>query len=250
MDGAIRVYHDQSAATWCDLVAQVGSLNEPKIRSTHSAAACEELENLPRGIINPSGRRKICWDAFVCCCVVYLTMTMPYSMGFNAEASCHILGGLHLSDKPWRACIRFGIDFVVDLSFLLDMFFSCFTAYQTPTGALVGDPWKIVAHYLIQWHGFPVDFISTLLPYILRFCNIKATLTKITKFVRVIRLSKLFKLTRLMRLRSKKNNPTEEPSLLFQPGFVSAVRMLLTLFVIAHMLCCVHYCVAAIMYVR
>ena len=166
------------------------------------------------------------------------------------RASCHILGGLHLSDKPWRACIRFGIDFVVDLSFLLDMFFSCFTAYQTPTGALVGDPWKIGAHYLIQWHGFPVDFISTLLPYILRFCNIKATLTKITKFVRVIRLSKLFKLTRLMRLRSKKNNPTEEPSLLFQPGFVSAVRMLLTLFVIAHMLCCVHYCVAAIMYVR
>lgn len=92
-------------------------------------------------------------------------------------------------------------------------------------------------HYLL--YDFQVDFISTLLPYILRFCDVKDTFTKITKFVRLIRLSKLFKLTRLMKLRSKKNDPTDEPPIFSQPGVVSAVRMLLTLFVIAHMLSCV-----------
>ena len=35
------------------------------------------------------------------------------------------------------------------------------------------------------------------------------------------------------------NGETEEPSILAQPGVVSAVRMFLTLFVIAHMLACV-----------
>jgi len=42
-----------------------------------------------------------------------------------------------------------------------------------------------------------------------------------------------------MKLKSKKTDPTEEPSILAQPGVVSAVRMFLTLFVIAHMLACV-----------
>ena len=43
----------------------------------------------------------------------------------------------------------------------------------------------------------------------------------------------------MMKLKSKKIDPTEEPSILAQPGVVSAVRMFLTLFVIAHMLACV-----------
>jgi hypothetical protein len=163
-------------------------------------------------------------------------MTMPFSMGFNAEASCQI-ASIHLSDKPWRACIRYSTDLAVDLVFVIDMFISCFTAYRVPTGALVGDPWMIRKHYLL--YDFQVDFISTLLPYILRFCDVKDTFTKITKFVRLIRLSKLFKLTRLMKLRSKKNDPTDEPPIFSQPGVVSAIRMLLTLFVIAHMLSCV-----------
>lgn len=197
----------------------------------------EDFDELPHGIINPSDRRKICWDAFVCLCVVYLTMTMPYSMGFNAEASCRRLESIALSDKPWRACIRYSIDLAVDLTFVVDMTLSCFTAYQIPTGALVGDPWMIRTHYLK--HHFLVDFASTLLPYILKFCVTNDPFVKSIKFVRIIRLSKLFKLTRLMKLKSKRNDPTEEPPVLAQPGVVSAVRMLLTLFVIAHMLACV-----------
>mmetsp|Transcript_2641 Transcript_2641/g.7863 ORF Transcript_2641/g.7863 Transcript_2641/m.7863 type:complete len:261 (-) Transcript_2641:2529-3311(-) len=233
---------------WCDLTSKIGNLKELVKHSTHPGGLQgheswwgddedEDLDKLPRGIINPSDRRKIYWDAFVCLCVVYLTMTMPYSMGFNAEASCQSLASIDLSDKPWRACIRYGVDLAVDITFVMDMTLSCCTAYQIPTGALVADPWLILIHYLK--HDFFVDFASTLLPYILRFCVNNNPFVKSIKFVRIIRLSKLFRLTRLMKLKNKRNDPTEEGSMFAQPGVVSAVRMLLTLFVIAHLLACV-----------
>lgn len=158
-------------------------------------------------------------------------------MGFNAEASCRTLASIGLSDKPWRACIRYCVDLAVDLTFVIDMTLSCCTAYEVPTGALVGDPSMILAHYLK--HDFFVDFASTLLPYILRFCVNNNPFIKGIKFVRIIRLSKLFRLTRLMKLRNKRNDPTEEGSMFAQPGVVSAIRMLATLFVIAHLLACV-----------
>mmetsp|Transcript_26177 Transcript_26177/g.78820 ORF Transcript_26177/g.78820 Transcript_26177/m.78820 type:complete len:120 (-) Transcript_26177:2915-3274(-) len=112
---------------WCDLTSKIGNLKELVKHSTHPGGLQgheswwgddedEDLDKLPRGIINPSDRRKIYWDAFVCLCVVYLTMTMPYSMGFNAEASCQSLASIDLSDKPWRACIRYGVDLAVDIT--------------------------------------------------------------------------------------------------------------------------------------
>ena len=184
----------------------------------------DEYSRLPSGIINPSDQRKIYWDAFVCACVVYLTMTMPYSMGFHAEASVT------------RALIRYGIDLAIDCTFAIDMVLSCFTAYELPTGVLVGDPRMIRIHYLK--HSFVLDFASTF-SRVPEFCGENNPLIKNVRVVRVVRLSKPFKLTRLMKLKSKKTDPTEEPSILAQPGVVSAVRMFLTLFVIAHMLACV-----------
>ena len=245
---AVAAYLDDSLKLWCDLTTRISDLtasivpaklatNKVHVKESWWEDEDEEFDELPRGIINPSDKRKLYWDGLVCTCVVYLTMTMPYSMGFNAEASCKKLKPIGLSEKPWRACIRYGIDLGVDLTFVVDMTLSCFTAYQVSTGALVGDRWMILTHYIK--HDFFVDFASTLLPYILKFCVNNNPFIKSIKFVRIIRLSKLFKLTRLMKLKGKKSDPTEEPSIFAQPGLVSAVRMLMTLFVIAHMLACV-----------
>ena len=147
-------------------------------------------------------------------------------MGFDAEANM---------DHRGRALVRYGIDLAVDCTFAIDMALSCFTAYQLPTGALVGDPWMIRTRYLK--HSFVLDFASTF-SRVPELCGNDNPFIKNVKVVRVVRLSKLFKLTRLMKLKSKKTDPTEEPSLFAQPGVVSAVRMFLTLFVIAHMLAC------------
>lgn len=187
---------------------------------------------MPRGIINPSDRHKIYWDAFVCACVVYLTMTMPYSMGFDAEAT--------MAEND-RALIRYCIDLAVDCTFAMDMVLSCFTAYELPTGVLVVDPLMIRGRYLK--HSFALDFVSTF-SRVPELCGENNPLIKNVRVVRVVRLSKLFKLTRLMKLKSKKTDPTEEPSILAQPGVVSAIRMFLTLFVIAHMLACVRIAVS------
>lgn len=237
MEDAITAYHNEYSVMWRDLVSTHDNLQElaTQARSTTTPEKeswwgeeeeKEEFNNLPRGVISPTDWRKIYWDAFVCACVVYLTMTMPYSIGFDAEATM---------DHQDRALIRYGFDLAVDCTFAIDMILSCFTAYQLPTGALVGDPWMIRTRYLK--HSFVLDFASTF-SRIPELCGNDNPFIKNVKVVRVVRLSKLFKLTRLMKLKSKKTNPTEEPSVLSQPGVVSAVRMFLTLFVIAHMLAC------------
>jgi hypothetical protein len=159
-------------------------------------------------------------------------MTMPYSLGFNAEANIT------------RALIRYSIDLAIDCIFAIDMVLSCFTAYELPTGVLVGDPWMIRTRYLK--HSFTLDFASTF-SRVPEFCGENNPLIKNVRVVRVVRLSKLFKLTRLMKLKSKKTDPTEEPSILAQPGVVSAVRMFLTLFVIAHMLACVRVTASSVL---
>jgi len=243
VDKAIAGHHDESVATWIDLVAGTGGFERlnpartPLISVVSAGAESwwgededEEFERLPRGIVNPSDRRKIQWDVFVCACVVYLTMTMPYSVGFDAEASRKNEG------TGARALVRYGLDLSVDFIFALDMVVSCFTAYQLPTGALVADPWKIRISYL--QHSFSLDFAS-IYPYrIAELCNTHNPYIKMIRVVRVVRLSKLFKLSRLMKLKSQKNNPTEENLVFAQPGFFAATRMFLTLFVIAHMLAC------------
>jgi len=239
-------YHEERAIMWRDLLMIHDNLTElaarallkpqsdiaPEKESWWGEDKEDELGNLPPGIINPADQRKIYWDAFVCACVVYLTMTMPYSMGFNAEANIT------------RALIRYSIDLAIDCIFAIDMVLSCFTAYELPTGVLVGDPWMIRTRYLK--HSFTLDFASTF-SRVPEFCGENNPLIKNVRVVRVVRLSKLFKLTRLMKLKSKKTDPTEEPSILAQPGVVSAVRMFLTLFVIAHMLACVRVTASSVL---
>ena len=241
VDGTVLTYHEERSALWRDLLTTHDTLDKQHSSSAagdlHAIAVSEkemrwgedkddEFGHLPCGIINPSDQRKIYWDAFVCACVIYLTMTMPYSMGFDAEATM----------ARDRALIRYGVDLAVDCTFAVDMVLSCFTAYELPTGVLVVDPQMIRMRYLK--HSFMLDFVSTF-SRVPELCGENNPFIKNVRVVRVVRLSKLFKLTRLMKLKSKKIDPTEEPSILAQPGVVSAVRMFLTLFVIAHMLACV-----------
>ena len=241
----MATHHDESIMVWTDLFADIGGVEglttitqNPPSTVAHASDLWwgddeeKERKSLPCGIVNPSDHRKIHWDVFVCACVVYLSMTMPYSIGFDAEAN------RSTTQARERALIRYGLDLSVDLVFAIDMVVSCFTAYQLPTGALVGDPWMIRINYLK--HSFFLDFAS-IYPYrIAELCNTHNPFIKMIRVIRVVRLSRLFMLSRLMKLKCQKNDPTEETIVFAQPGVFAVTRMFLTLFVIAHMLACVH----------
>ena len=189
----------------------------------------DAMEVMPWGVVNPHSQRKISWDVFVSCCVVYLTFSMPFSMGFDAEADWQ------------RARYRNVLDMCVDCVFALDMLICFRTAYSGAEGPLVTDPRTICGTYLRG--GFLIDFLSiaSRVESLFGSSSAAGAVFKNARLLRVVRLAKLFKLSRLLKLKSNKVDPTEdEPTsgLFAHPGVNAALSMIVYLFVIAHMMAC------------
>lgn len=154
-------------------------------------------ETLPIGIVDPTGEAKIVWDFFVSACVVYLTMTMPFSLGFHAEATWQ------------RARLRYVVDWAVDAVFFLDMCLCFCVAYTSNEGVLVTDRCRVFRKYFFSF-GFAIDFLSIASRFSGYFLGKSSSFLKNARLLRMVRLTKLFKLTRILKLKRGSKSCEEE----------------------------------------
>lgn len=236
------------------------------LSATSSSQGSDEA-TVPWGVVDPTGDPKIAWDCFVGGCVIYLTMSMPYAMGYNAEATWN------------RARVRYVVDWLVDGVFFVDMCLCFCVAYTNKDGVLVTRRSKVFAHYLFSF-GFVIDFLS-IASRITHFSQTSASaLLRSARLLRTMRLTKLFKLTRILKLKRRCAKPDDEldgwranaannesmqasfeshgalttrqgprvstPEAVWaaivgacrHPAVQSAARMFVVLFVVAHMVAC------------
>ena len=167
-------------------------------RKSSSRMSIEEAE-VPRWIVHPSGDTKILWDLWVSTCVVYLTMSMPYALGYEAEASWN------------RARVRYVVDWLVDLVFLIDIAVTFRTAYISDEGVLITEGRKLAVNYVFKGPGFLVDFLSVCSrSSIFLSSGEDSSVVENARLLRMVRLTKLFKLTRILKLKRKSNKANVE----------------------------------------
>ncbi|KAL4482569.1 hypothetical protein ABPG72_005812 [Tetrahymena utriculariae] len=94
--------------------------------------------------IDPYSYFKLFWDLFIGLIQLYFPLIFPVRIAFG------------LSNKPFHV-----IDVLIDLVFLIDMFFSCITGINQG-GEVIKDRYFITKNYLRTYFAF--DFIS-LIPY-------------------------------------------------------------------------------------
>lgn len=159
-------------------------------RYVRSSSTVVEDNGWPNDVIDPNSDAKIAWDCFVSSCVVYLTMSMPFALGFNAEASWY------------RARGRYIVDWLVDGVFLIDMLLCFRVAYTSNDGTVVKDKKRLFLHYLFSI-GFPIDFVSVTSRFSSYLGGGSSSFLMNARLLRVVRLTKLFKLTHVLKLKRR-----------------------------------------------
>ena len=111
----------------------------------------DELDpKLPFPMIHPTADWKIYWDLWISACIIWSTLTVPFSIGFRTAHSTKCVPGV------------FFIDSTVDISFVIDVCMVFITAYRDPlTTRLVHDKKEIANRYMCKSPAFFIDFIST-----------------------------------------------------------------------------------------
>ncbi|KAL4433513.1 hypothetical protein ABPG74_002910 [Tetrahymena malaccensis] len=102
------------------------------------------LSSDPILFIDPYGYFKLFWDLFIGLIQLYFPLIFPVRIAFG------------LSNKPFHL-----IDLLIDMVFLIDMFFSCITGINQG-GEVIKDRYFITKNYLRTYFAF--DLIS-LIPY-------------------------------------------------------------------------------------
>ncbi len=194
-----------------------------KVRAK-AALAKKRQQDRRKYIIDPQSQKKILWDVLCGALIIYSVIVIPWRISFVQEAVI------------WTAGWFFEV--LIDITFLIDMFMSCFTGFYDQKGHFIVDKAVIIRSYLKGW--FTVDFLSTvpfdvILP--LLFPELfSATSTRAIKLVRVFRLFRLLKLLRILRL-SKKLSSFDIHEY-FSPSFVRLIKLLCKIMFVAHLLAC------------
>ena len=147
---------------------------------------------------------KVKWDVWVIFILFTVALTLPYQIGFI--------------EKPGTAWQVF--NYLVDVTFLIDMVLTFFTAIQnTENNLYICDKRQIAKAYLSNW--FWIDLIS-ILPiekmvsasssgYTSTFQLAKVgRLSKISKFIRMIKILRMAKMFRLCKDRKRISARTED----------------------------------------
>ena len=158
-------------------------------------------------MIHPTADWKIYWDLWISACIIWSTLTVPFSIGFRTAYSTRCVPGV------------FFIDSTVDISFVIDVCMVFITAYRDPlTTRLVHDKKQIANRYMCKSPAFLIDFFSTFPFDIVTSggCNLTAKCQqvcdtvnigvppRIFKLLRIVRLAKLAKLAKLLKLKNSK----------------------------------------------
>ena len=194
-------------------------------------------------IFNPEADFRKYWDFIQILLLAYVAIVVPYRIGFDKET-------LFMSSWFW-------FDAVVDLYFVTDLVVSFRTAFFNANGALKYKPGEIARNYLKTW--FLIDMVSCLpVNYVgyleesagdknsgLHMIVVNSTHHTATttagssggsRTVRLLRLLRLFKLLRLARV--KRIIARYEAEYHALVSSLKVIKMMTTLLVIGHWLCC------------
>jgi hypothetical protein len=167
--------------------AAMASLETQKARmqlrlATGQKATYGEPNLVGRRLFPPNSTFRGYWDMLIITCLLFTAVVTPFEVAF-LEPAFNAL---------------FGINRVVDVTFIVDMFITFMTPFVDPVlGIWVLSHLLIARNYLRFW--FWIDFVS-IIPFDLIALLIQDNNIKGIRLVRLLRLLKLFRIFRLSRI--------------------------------------------------
>lgn len=160
----------------------------------------------------------------------FVAMTLPYQIGF-----------VETPGLVWTI-----LNYIVDITFAIDMLLTFFTSIFDGEGNLVVDKKKIAKNYLTGW--FWIDLIS-ILP-IDKMINVDTTknaqtlqmakmsrLSRISKFIRLVRIIRMMKMLRLCKDRDRIASRTED-AVKLDENVKRMLTFLVVILFVNHILAC------------
>jgi hypothetical protein len=185
----------------------------------------EDGEEWPAMLLHPFGLFRTIWDSLSAIAIAYSALMVPYRMAFDLT--------------PMGSALVF--DRMVDLSFMIDMVLTFFTAYfDADAEKMVTNKSAIANNYLKGW--FTPDFLATV-----PFDSIAKPLffaddpggaddLRALKMIRLLRLLKIFRIVKMSRLLNKIQESAQIKS-----GIMFSIKFTLMSAVTAHYLACLWY---------
>lgn len=169
---------------------------------------------------------KLLWDIFVAFLIVYSVIVIPYRIGFEITSS----GPLTTFDS------------LIDIIFLIDIIinFNC-AQEDRQSDMMIVSRREIAKNYLQFW--FWVDALSTIpfdtvISFFIGSNNRALSSVRLLRSIRLTRLIKLIRVAKLGRIGEQIEN------LNLNPALYGMVKIVITIWFIAHILCCFWYNIA------
>jgi hypothetical protein len=174
------------------------------------------VKNIPRYVLYPNAPFRQRWDIFIIVLVLYNVMLIPMELGLELE-----------TNTAWSV-----IDYMVDLTFAIDIMLNFRTGYFDERNILVMDTKAIALRYIRSW--FFIDVLATF-PFELLalIAGIEAgdnvRLFAVLKCPRLLRLGRILKFLENMR----------------GANVWRIVRLFILFFMMSHWVGCLWYLIAA-----
>jgi len=172
-------------------------------------------------LVHPDNPRKMKWDLLLATLIIYSVISVPFSIGFDADPQGFILV----------------LNIFVDVMFFFDMCVSFCTAYFDVDGQVVWDHKKIVVYYLKTW--FAIDFLSTVPIENIASAIMGGGDSQTLRFIKLIRILRLVRLVKLMKVLNIGQLLDElEDHIPINRNLISICQMLMQIVFLAHLLGC------------
>jgi hypothetical protein len=182
-------------------------------------------------VIMDDNRWKQYWDLYIICLIMYVAVVVPFRLGFESEDT-----------KAWKTW-----GYILDVSFLIDIILTFFTAYfDADSSELITDPKQIALYYLKGWFwidAFSILPIETLLKKAIPGegegggkINVLAKFPRIARLYSLVRFIRLMRLTRL--LKRKKTPKNLESKLKLREGLQRLLFFGFFIFISIHIFTC------------
>jgi hyperpolarization activated cyclic nucleotide-gated potassium channel 1 len=183
------------------------------------------LEETPYYIFHPEGRKRVIWNLFVACLLLYTAIVMPFVLAFYESNDM----------DEWGI-----IDIMLDVFFFIDLILNCFTGIYDSEGKLIVDLKVIIWTYAKGWMLWD---LAACFPFGLINGDQSDSYSSndynnLIRLLRLPRLYRLFRITRLFKMfKHYKNNEIIEKIQEFLSMKHSIMRLITTSITI---LLCVH----------
>jgi len=191
----------------------------------------EESPDWPSCTLHPFGLFRTIWDTLSAVAIVYSALFVPYRLAFEIEISG----------------AEFVFDRIVDVSFIIDMVFSFFTAYYDPKAEqMVSARGKIASNYLKGWFlpdflaSVPMDSVAKLFMDDSENSAKRSEELRLLKLIRLLRLLKILRMVKMSRLLTK-----FQENMQIKSGIMISIKFALLSGVCAHYLACGWYVVSS-----